>query len=302
MHSLDIETLRVTVSKIDIWYFTLAIGVLATVPLIAVPRWQGILAALDWPMPYGILTRALYVGAFFSQILPSSVDGDVWRIWHCTRAGVPATTSAYSVLIERFAGVCATLIFFAASFAALMARVGDARLRWVLWTLLIACIGAFVSAIMLGAGANAVSRVRLLYPFAGLAQALASVGRSGKVILIMVVTAIMGQLVASIGYFSLAHSAGAPLSFGQCVATMPPALLIALFPASLGGWGLREGAFIMILRWYGIPAEQALLLSISFGLALLISTLPGLFLWWWQPVGSSSAAIDAALRSPLRSR
>jgi uncharacterized membrane protein YbhN (UPF0104 family) len=302
IHSLDIDKLRLTVSSLDTRFTALAVGVLAISPLISVPRWQAILAALGWPRPFALLTRALYVGAFFSQVLPSSVGGDVWRIWHCARTGVPATTSAYSVLIERFAGVCATLVFFAASFGPLLARIDDPPLRWALWVLLVGFIGGAGTVATLSCASDWISRLRLLAPIAGLARALATVGRSGRLIAIMAATAVLGQLVASIGYFALARSVGASLSFGDCIATMPPVLLIALVPISLGGWGLREGAFVVILKCYGIPTEQALLLSVSFGLALVMSTLPGLALWWWQPIQRNSTDTPVTQRVTLWSK
>jgi hypothetical protein len=46
---------------------------------------------------------------------------------------------------------------------------------------------------------------------------------------------------------------------------------------------VREGALVA-LRVYGIPAEQALLISALFGLALFVSTLPGLLAWLAQPM------------------
>jgi uncharacterized membrane protein YbhN (UPF0104 family) len=297
---LDVDKLHLAMSSIDQWLAAAAVGVLAAAPLIAVPRWGAILARLGWPRPAALLTRALYVGAFFSQVLPSSVGGDVWRMWHCMRSGVPTAASAYSVLIERFAGVCATVIFFAASFAGLLRRVDEPSLRYALWVLLVACVAAALSPIILGASAPLISRVRLLSPLAGLAQALATVGGSRRVVAIMGITALGGQIVMFLGGFVLARSIGAPLSFGQCIATMPPALLIALFPLSFGGWGLREGAFVMILSFYGIPAEQALILSVSFGVALLLSTLPGLAIWWCQPLRSSAADDAASAQLPLR--
>jgi len=46
---------------------------------------------------------------------------------------------------------------------------------------------------------------------------------------------------------------------------------------------VREGALVA-LRVYGIPAERVLLISALFGLALFVSTLPGLLAWLAQPM------------------
>jgi hypothetical protein len=271
-------------TTVDLRLLAFAVVLLLASPLTSAPRWQAILARLGYPMPIGPLTRALYIGAFFSQILPSSVGGDVWRVWACTRDGMPLGTATHSVLIDRIAGLAVTLVCFIVTIPWLMAKVGTDPVRWPLWGLLAACLGGIAFIIVLGARARSLARVSLLAPLSRFADALYSIGRSATLVAFMFATAVTGQLVSYVAFFALARSIGAPLSFIDCLVTMPPALLIALVPISLGGWGLREGAFVVILKFYGIPAEQALLLSILFGLALLISTLPGLALWLMQPV------------------
>jgi hypothetical protein len=69
------------------------------------------------------------------------------------------------------------------------------------------------------------------------------------------------------------------LSFIDCAVVFSPTVIAALVPITLGGWGLREGALVVLLRFYGIGGEQALLLSLLFSFALLIGTLPGLAVW-----------------------
>lgn len=270
-------------SATDLWLFALAVLILLASPLTSVPRWQAILARLGHPMTTAPLLRALYIGAFFSQVLPSSVGGDFWRIWACKRDGVPLTTATHSVLIDRLAGLAVTLLCFATTFPWLLAQVATDAVRWLLWGLLAACLGAVALIVILGAGARPLARIALLAPLARFAGSLASTGRSATLIAMMLTTAAAGQMVSYVAFFALSRSIGTPLSFADCLVTMPPALLITLVPISLGGWGLREGAFVVILKFYGVPAEQALILSMLFGLALLISTLPGIALWLMQP-------------------
>jgi Lysylphosphatidylglycerol synthase TM region len=53
----------------------------------------------------------------------------------------------------------------------------------------------------------------------------------------------------------------------------------ALLPISIGGWGVRELAIVSLLGRHGLPAEQALLFSVCFGIVLAISALPGGVAW-----------------------
>jgi uncharacterized protein (TIRG00374 family) len=258
--------------------------VLAAVPAVSVPRWRAILACLGHALPTDAIARALYIGAFFNQVLPSSIGGDAWRIWFCARAGVPLGVAANSVLIERLVGLMAVLLCFCLTFPVLLRRVGDDPVRWLLWLMFASCFTVAFGLAFIAIAARKLKGLRLLGPLAALGHALSSVARSRDVPLLLW-TGVLGQLVAIIAFFLVGRSVGAPLSFGDCAVTLAPGLLVALVPISLGGWGVREGAFMVLLGFYGISAEQSLVISVLFGLALLAASLPGLVLWFGQPTG-----------------
>jgi hypothetical protein len=65
---------------------------------------------------------------------------------------------------------------------------------------------------------------------------------------------------------------------------------IALIPVSIGGWGLRELAISSLLGAYGVPLEQALFFSVSFGLVLMLAALPGAVVWaFFSPARHAAA-------------
>jgi uncharacterized protein (TIRG00374 family) len=278
---LDAAKLRAVLRQADPWLVGLALALLTTVPAISAPRWHAILRRLDRPLPFAALMRALYVGSFLSQVFPSSIGGDLWRVWFCTRAGVPPGAAAGSVVIERLAGLGATAIFFAASLPLLLAKVGRNPVATLLWTMFAAFIVAAGVFALVAVRPALVPRSGFWAALANLAQALARVMRSASLVGLMVATALVGQAVAILAGFALARALALPLTLADCTATLPPALLISLLPVSLGGWGVREGALVTLLGFYGVASELALMLSILFGLALLGSTLPGLVLWLW---------------------
>jgi len=55
--------------------------------------------------------------------------------------------------------------------------------------------------------------------------------------------------------------------------------LVSMIPISFGGWGVREGAMVVFFGLVGVPAADALAMSILFGLAALVAGLPGGVLW-----------------------
>ena len=80
----------------------------------------------------------------------------------------------------------------------------------------------------------------------------------------------------------LAYSIGIDLHVYDAFAFVPAALLIAMVPISLGGWGVREVVFISALGLVGITAAEALGLSVLFGLTVLLTGLIGGVIWMFE--------------------
>jgi hypothetical protein len=80
-------------------------------------------------------------------------------------------------------------------------------------------------------------------------------------------------------FFVVGQNLGLPVLPAQWFFIVPPALLFSMIPISAGGWGLREGVLILALANLGIPAEEAIVPSLIFGLGILLVTLPGALVW-----------------------
>ena len=60
---------------------------------------------------------------------------------------------------------------------------------------------------------------------------------------------------------------------------MPPVILITTIPISIAGWGLRESAMVAIFGFISIVQEDAIALSLLFGLPCACVVYPGLVIW-----------------------
>lgn len=84
------------------------------------------------------------------------------------------------------------------------------------------------------------------------------------------------SLVAQLGLFAAVYvltlSSGADISFLDLMTVLPIISLIASLPISIGGWGVREGAFVYGLGLLGVPMETAFLISIQVGLIGMSTT------------------------------
>jgi hypothetical protein len=58
---------------------------------------------------------------------------------------------------------------------------------------------------------------------------------------------------------------------------VPLVFLIALIPLSFAGWGIREAGAMWIFGAVGMSKEDSVMLSVIYGVLLIIAALPGLY-------------------------
>ena len=87
---------------------------------------------------------------------------------------------------------------------------------------------------------------------------------------------------------------------------LPPITFIQLLPASFAGWGVREAGLVVILAGFGVPAEGALATSLLIGVGLIVLSLPGGLIWFFdwditQPPESQRprADLDGRIKNAL---
>ncbi len=90
----------------------------------------------------------------------------------------------------------------------------------------------------------------------------------GKIVLISLVA----QMGLFVSVFFLTQSTGADITFLQLMTVLPIISIVAALPISIGGWGVREGAFVYGLGLLGVPMETAFLVSVQVGLISMLTT------------------------------
>jgi hypothetical protein len=80
----------------------------------------------------------------------------------------------------------------------------------------------------------------------------------------------------------------------QTALVAPAVMLLAAVPVSLGGWGMRESAMIVALGLFGVPASEALAVSVAYGLMLLVTGALAALVWAGVPQNAKAC--------PTRSR
>jgi uncharacterized membrane protein YbhN (UPF0104 family) len=298
---VDLSGLRGSLAAASLPALALALAAFLLIPLLGGLRWWCVLRGL------GARDRAANVTALFSaamvvaQVLPS-VAGDGFRIWQTVRRGHPVGTAVRSVLLERVLMLLALLAIAVATAPLLAARTGYQGAVWLCAALFAAGLG--------GLGLLALADVLPAPSFARpalrpLAQGAAALRRLllSRWGVAALATGLLANLVFTLAASLLAQALGLAAGLLDFLAIMPAVTLAATVPLSFGGWGLREGALILLLGRLGVPAGDALALSLLYGLGSLLCGLPGLLAWTVEGrAGPAAMALAPLLDLPRPGR
>jgi len=240
-------------------------------------RWRLTARLLDVPLSRAAAFREYYLATFLNQLLPGGVMGDVARAWRHAGTSGARRAAVRAVVIERTSG---QLVLWGVTAVALLAPIWHAPLARA-GEALAALPGtsratAILGLLALSAGLTALYRrpPRALAGLGGdLARTLFSAAAWPRQLL--------GSLAVVISYMAVyvcaARAVGAELPTMTLAALVPPVLMAMALPLSVAGWGLREGAAALVWSAVGLPAAQGVAISMTYGLVVLLTSLPGAF-------------------------
>lgn len=242
-------------------------------------RWWLVLRTLQQPVPLSYPRAVLFffIGIFFNQALPSTVGGDVVRIYKTRRAGVKLGTTVNSVMLERAATVLALILMVIAVMPAFLPRIGEGEAAWIApaaGLLLGGALGGLAFLMVLDRLPEAWTRYRVVRGLAQLAGDTRRVFLNPGPGLSTLVVAALGHLNLCLTIFLLSEALDLGVTLLDCVALFLPVLLVITLPISIAGWGVREGAMVAGFALIGVPEAGAFALSILFGLVNVAVALP----------------------------
>lgn len=266
--------------QLDPVWFLVSLGVASLQMVIGVLRWKVVLNALGSALPWMTALRFMYIGSFFNQALPSSVGGDAVRGFLAYKDGMSVRNAVNGVLIDRVVTVLALV-----ALAAVMVPIGASKLEeadWigpVVWFVTAAAVGGTALLMVLDRLPERFTHLRVVQGMTALAHDIRSVLLKFPDNFASLSVSVLGHVNLSAVVFVLAIGLGIELSIIDCLLLFPPVLLFQTIPISVAGWGLRESAMVALFSLIGISDDSILVLSILYGLIMILISLPGVVIW-----------------------
>ena len=235
-------------------------------------RWQMIMQNLHFGQNFAFYWRSYFKGMFFNQGLPTSIGGDAVRMLDIASRGFRKRDALYGVMVDRIIGLGAlmslTLLAYLLNPDILPKQVH----RPILLIISIGALGFFsIFFIKYITWFNRYPKLAIIIIIAErLHQALSSQR------LLLVVASLLIPILALLGFFATGWALGLRASLITYFAIVPPALVLTVIPISVAGWGVREGALVGLFSLIGADKTAVLMMSLLYGLTLIIVSLPGL--------------------------
>jgi len=231
-----------------------------------------------------------FAGLFCNLFLPGGAGGDVVKIGLLAARRHDVARSALSVVMDRLAGSVSMIL------------LGSTLMAWKLpWlttspvvaglvhvmTLYLLTLGILIILSVVLSSGKIVSRLPAWWPGRTKLVELSGVyfqcavqwPRTAGALGISVV------MLASffMTYYFSARACGTNPGLGRFLALMPTVDILAGLPISLGGVGVREGVFVLLLgSLASVPSATAVSISLAGYLMSALWGIPGAFLWFLQ--------------------
>lgn len=295
--------------EIDVWHFFEVISaarlsyVVAALfiylfgQLLSSLRWTLLARTVGFQNPWKDFAAFYLIGMFFSLFTPSTVGGDVGRIFYLARDGAKRKENVHagsvalatiSVLADRAIGMAVLVWIGAAAVAGFPGYSLPTAIRYATFALAVGLLVGGLSLPLFG---------RLLrgreHPVAkNLNLALQNYPRHWRAIVYAMALSLIVHVLQTWMHVLIGRALDADIPFSYAFIIYPLVGTFSALPVSLNGIGLREGGYLFLLRRIGISSEKAIAFGLLWFIVIALDSLIGglLFILRKSPAPAALAA------------
>lgn len=287
---LDLAALRSLYVTMPLWFYLLSLLVVTAGQVMYAWRWRQVLAASGVSVTVGTAVQQYFIGIFLNNFFPSTVGGDMAKVYYLGRRHGYGPIAA-SIVLDRLLSigllaVMATTMYWVAP---------DPSPSFVATRAVVTAIAAVLIGVLVVAARGTGGLPTRLSRFGAVAVQLGE--RAQRFRHDMAVAArrpqIMMQSAAVVATYFVALtsvyrvfltiSTTAHPPFLMLLTAVTTASLLSNLPVSVNGLGLREQLHALLLQPLGVPREAAVAISLLIFAHLLVSSLVGLLFWLRLP-------------------
>lgn len=283
---IDLVLLADTVRGADPWLYVLGVLFFPVMLLIGSLRWKILIRQyLGATEGFGYLFRHYCIGLSVSIFLPGQIGMDIYRVAVAGRRFQRYAANIAIVLEEKFVSLTVS-IGLVLGITPWLGSAGDAPLLGSIFDVAsVILVGSLATLIAVWLFARLAAAKKLanalasrlqgfffsmmgrlgrdtskIGPMPPLTQVFAPLVSPGK-LLPIVALSIGIYLSLGVANFLFLEALGYQLPFVVCLFAISVLFVVVALPISFAGFGVREGAYIVVLGLFDIPPETALVVS-----------------------------------------
>lgn len=243
-------------------------------------RWQIILAHYDQPIKLSRLFGFYLVGLFFNNFLPTSIGGDIARIYKVIGDTDNRTTAFSSVIIERVLGIAATLFLSITSLYYVSNYFKDDRILYISLALFVMILSFFILITRdrpVEFLLNIFDKITLLNfgeKINKLIEAIHLLKEKRRIFVWVFLLSIFAQVAVVFMNYALVIALQIEVDLLYLFLAVPITFILTMLP-SINGVGIRDGGFVFLLGKVGVSGAAAISLSFMNVLLPMITSIPG---------------------------
>ena len=271
LYYADLADMLAIAAAIDPFIIFLCALLLALLVLPASIRWRWFIARfLDndkSPPTLGLAVRVITINVALNQLLPSTIGGDLYRVFVARTLGLSLLSSMLATLGDRLSALIILVLVSGPAMLIILLSAGD-----LFWPSQMDVLLGLSTLLGVGLAGLFFFRKHLYVMKAIAFFDISALGwKTSGVINQVLVTSLLIQLTTLSVMTAITRTIGIEISLSVIFGVMAVSLLVSRLPISVAGWGIREGVSVSLFAIFGVSADLALATSIAYGLTELFA-------------------------------
>ena len=208
------------------------------------------------------LIKLYFMGAFFNNFMPTSIGGDVYKMYTLGKKIDSQVIGFSSVFIERFTGI---LMLALIGLLSMSRNLGFGVFIILLWTV----SGFFIGMNVLRILSKKIKFLKKIY------DALMVYKDRPKVLIYAFLTSVLIQICAISTQHLIFMAVGIRLPIFYSLMAFPIITLAGFFVPSINGLGVQDALYASMFSFVGVSASTAISVSILYHMVRMVTSLIG---------------------------
>lgn len=280
--TVDLVEAGRAIARLPLLSVLIVLVLLAADRVVTIWRWIVLVRATGQQVSIKSAAWIHMVSSFVGVATPGGIGGDAARAYTLTQRTAQGSDAVASIAMDRVLGLFSLVLVglvgvllwgrqtgTPAAGLALLAILGGLGCVALLW------IDRFVGVLV----PRRLRTTRLGTKVVRIADAISQYRGHQGVLAFVLALSIAVQVLRILQAWVMGMGIGMSIGFTYYLVFMPLGLITMLLPISLGGFGLPQLSFVLLLEAQGVPRPDALALSTLIIVTGLVANLPGAVLY-----------------------